>query len=72
MANYKCLNENCSLFENEIPEMSVRITIVDGKAYNPQNFCPECGSRRMYLREPGITTNIAGTNDQRNRMAKYF
>ena len=68
MPKYKCINKECPEFDKVISESRTRITIVNGLAIDKYSLCPECGKDREVVREPGMTTNIAGTNDQRNRM----
>lgn len=70
MPKYKCKNEDCQLFDQVISLAKSRITIVNGAAMDANDYCLECGNKRELVREPGMTTNIAGTNDQRLRMER--
>ena len=72
MPKYKCMNQTCPEYNIVEDIHSTKITIVDGKAVDRNARCKVCGSDREVVREEGMTTNIAGTNDQRNRMAKYY
>jgi len=72
MPKYKCTNEECDLFGEVYSIASARIVIKNGKAMDDNTACPNCGKDREVVRTEGMTTNIAGTNDQRNRMAKYY
>jgi len=72
MPKYKCTNVTCSKYNETESISSTRITIVNGTALDRNAYCPICGDLREVVREEGITTNIAGTNDQRNRMAKQW
>ena len=72
MPKYKCTNEECDYFNREIEVHGTRLKIVNNEVVDESGKCFNCGSDRVVVREPGITTNIAGTNDQRNRMAKQF
>ena len=70
MPKYRCTNQTCSQY-NEIETIhGTRITIVNGKALDRNVYCKVCGDERETVREPGMTTNIAGTNDQRLRMER--
>ena len=68
MPKYKCVNKDCEYFDREIEVHGTRIVIVNNKAIDESTKCFNCGQDRVVVREPGMTTNIAGTNDQRNRM----
>lgn len=70
MAKYKCEFQECPLFDKEVKAFNARIVIKNGKAVDPNDYCPECGSPRKLIRAPGMTTHIAGTNDQKNRMLR--
>jgi len=72
MPKYKCTNEECELFGEVYSIASARITIVNGRAMDRNTQCPNCSRDREVIREAGMTTHIAGTNDQRNRMAKQW
>ena len=72
MPKYKCINQTCPEYNNIEDIPSTRITIVNGKALDRNSYCKVCGSERDVVREEGMTTMIAGTNDQRNRMAKQW
>ena len=70
MPKYKCMNQTCPEYTIVEDIHSTKITKVDGKAVNRNAYCKGCGSERDVVREEGMTTMIAGTNDQRKRMAK--
>lgn len=68
MPRYKCTNDECRFFDEIVDIHSTKIVIRNGEAVDVNQKCNLCGSDRVVVREPGMTTNIAGTNDQRNRM----
>ena len=70
MPKYKCVNEECDLYGEVYSIASARITIVNGTAMDQNTECPDCGEDRETVRESGMTTHIAGTNDQRLRMER--
>lgn len=70
MPKYRCTNQTCSQY-NEIETIhGTRITIVNGTALDRNAYCKICGDKREVVREEGMTTMIAGTNDQRLRMER--
>ena len=72
MPKYKCVNKDCPHYLEIMNVHGTRITIINGKAVDKNGICFYCGDDREVVREEGMTTNIAGTNDQRNRMAKQW
>ena len=72
MPKYKGVNKECELFDEIYSVASARIVIKDGKAVDNNTECPGSGNDRVVVRTEGMTTYIAGTNDQRNRMAKQW
>ena len=64
MSKYKCEDANCALYDQIISLIKARITIVNGTALDRNDWCTECKNKRTLIREPGMTTTIAGTNDQ--------
>lgn len=70
MPKYICTNKECKLLGEVKAVNGTKIRIIDGAAVDTNRPCPDCGSDREVVRESGMTVNIAGTNDQRNRMAK--
>lgn len=72
MPKYKCTNQECDFYGEVKSITGTKIRIINGEALDTNRKCPNCGEMREVEREPGMTTNIAGTNDQRNRMAKQF
>jgi len=64
MPKYKCESANCILYNQVISLNKARITIIDGKAVDKNDWCPECENKRTLIREPGMTSTISGTNDQ--------
>jgi hypothetical protein len=68
MPKYKCESANCVLYDQVISLNKARITIVNGTALDRNDWCPECENKRTLIREPGLTTTISGTNDQKLRM----
>lgn len=65
MPKYKCINEKCEFVGNGVTIHGTKITIIDGKAIDKNQRCPYCGENRITVREPGMTTAISGTNDQK-------
>jgi hypothetical protein len=72
MPKYKCENIDCKVNGQTVYTFGTKIRIINGEAVDENRFCPVCNKPREVVREPGMTINIAGTNDQRNRMAKQF
>lgn len=72
MPKYRCDNKECKVFNETVYTFGTKIRIVNGEALDQNRFCPVCNNPREVVREPGMTVNIAGTNDQRNRMAKQY
>ena len=72
MPKYKCESANCVLFNQVISVSKAKITIVDGKAVDKNDWCPECENERTLIRESGMTTTIMGTNDQLLRMKGHI
>ena len=70
MPKYKCVNKDCEYFDRVMDVYDTRILIVNGEAIDKSQICFCCGDMRGSVREPGITTMIAGTNDQRLRMER--
>lgn len=67
MPKYKCINPECTYFNRIIDVHSTRIIIENGKAVDKSARCFSCDDTRELIREPGMTTMIAGTNDQELR-----
>ena len=72
MPKYKCTNEDCPKYNETEYVIGGKIKIIDGEAVTEGQACPECGSKREVIRESGMTTHIAGTNDQRLRMERQW
>lgn len=70
MPKYRCTNQTCSQYNIIESINGTRITIVNGTALDRNAYCKVCGDKREVVREEGMTTNIAGTNDQRLRMER--
>ena len=70
MPKYKCTNESCDYLDRVMTVHGTKIRIIDGKAVDLARACFNCGNDREDVREPGITTMISGTNDQRLRMER--
>lgn len=67
MPKYKCTNPECMYFDRSIDVYATKIVIENGKAVDKSAKCFNCNNTRELIREPGITTMIAGTNDQELR-----
>lgn len=70
MPKYKCVNKDCSYYESVMDVAGTQIRIIDGKAVDLSRPCFNCGDDRDVVRTTGMTTNIAGTNDQKLRMER--
>jgi len=70
MPKYKCENQNCSLFDQVTSVYKSNIRIINGKSFDENDYCPDCKNKRKIIRSSGMTTMIAGTNDQELRKAK--
>jgi len=70
MPKYKCTNEECDYYGEVMSVSGTSIRVVDGKVVDLSRACFNCGNDREVVRESGMTTMIAGTNDQRLRMAR--
>lgn len=70
MPKYKCTNITCTKYDEIEVVHGTRISVVDGEVIDRNAYCKVCGDKREVVREPGITTMIAGTNDQRLRMER--
>ena len=68
MPKYKCVNKDCPHYNEEFNVSGTKIVIIGDKAVDKNAICFYCGETRETVREAGMTVNIAGTNDQRNRM----
>ena len=67
MPKYKCTNPECSYFDRIVEVYATRIIIEGEKAVDKSARCFSCNCDRELIREPGMTTMIAGTNDQELR-----
>lgn len=70
MPKYICTNKECKSLGEVKNTHGTSIRIINGEAIDINRKCPDCGELREVVRESGMTTMIAGTNDQRNRMAR--
>ncbi len=59
MPNYKCINEECSLFNEELSR-DTRLTFKEGKKVDTGAICPECEKVCESINPKGYTTNMKG------------
>lgn len=70
MPKYVCKNKECPHYLEVMTVHGTKISIVGDKVIDKNRVCFYCGDDRDVVRDPGMTTTIAGTNDQLNKHAK--
>lgn len=65
MPIYKCLNDQCSLYETVMIENNVTLYYDkgEGRVVDSGCKCPNCKSNREQIREPGFTTTMLGSDN---------
>ena len=64
MPKYKCKNQQCKAFDQEIVVAKSTTKFINGELVDSASICPVCGEKMQFIRPgEGFTTFISGTND---------